>query len=261
MKPISLGKTRDNAPSGQPGSEAGPFSLDIEIDERAGSVRVYDPRVFHAGRRPFCRRLTEATVRRPGVRRVEIDLASASCRIDFGPGPGMSQAMAVAFADSVREAASAPPRADRASWWRPSPGWSILTAYTLAGDVSLWETQEVKPGRIRLRHQMQADDAVPLSRLAEKMAGREDVQGCRVSFWSRTIVLDFRPEIAVADRFPDEVEQVLEDMLTAGTSRCGSSAPAGPSVNGEVVEVATGLERFRYLALAGGSFAMTVGAP
>jgi uncharacterized membrane protein YbaN (DUF454 family) len=260
VKPISLDGTCDTARSGQPGSEAGPFCLDIEIHEDEGSVRVFDPRVFHAGRRPFCRRLIEATARRPGVRKAEIDLTSASCRIDFDPGPGRSQAMAVAFADSVREAASASPRADRPSWWRPSPGWSVLTAYPLAGDVSLWETQEVKPGRIRLRHQMLAGDSVPLSQLVDKLAGLEDVQGCRVSFWSRTMIIDFRPESPVADRFPDVLEQALEDLLTARTSGRGSSVLAISSVNGELVEVATGLKRFRYLALAGGSFALTLAA-
>ena len=260
MKPISLEGTRDPAQPGPPGNDAGPFCLDIEIDEEEGSVRVYDPRVFHAGRRRFCRRLIEAAARRTGVRKAEVDLMSASCRIDFGPGPRGPQAMAVVFADSVREAASASPRGDRASWWRPAPGWSVLTAYPLADGVSVWETQEVKPGRIRLRHQMLGGDVVPLSRLAEELSSLEDVQGCRVTFWTRSIVVDIRPEGPVADRFPDVVEQALEDVLAAERSGQASPNRAIASVNGEVVNVATGLKRFQYLALAGGSFALMLAA-
>src|SRR5581483_1561785 len=122
------------------------------------------------------------------VRRVEIDLASSSCRIDFRPGPAMSHAMAHAFADSIREAASASPRAGRVGWWRRSSSWSRLTAYATAGDVSVWETLRVEPGRVRLRHRWLAGDPAPLDRVADAMAGVEDIRACRVALWSRTIV-------------------------------------------------------------------------
>src|ERR1700758_4389039 len=37
-------------------------SLDIQIDEREGRLRIYDPRAFHEDRRAFCRRLLEAAL-------------------------------------------------------------------------------------------------------------------------------------------------------------------------------------------------------
>ncbi len=92
MTPNSLDGTCDTSRSGQSGGEAGPYCLDIEIDEIEGSVRVYDPRVFHAGRRPFCRRLIEAMARsawgskgggRPGV-----DLMPDRLRTGAGYVPG-----------------------------------------------------------------------------------------------------------------------------------------------------------------------------
>ena len=42
---------------------------------------------------------------------------------------------------------------DGTPWWRPSTNWVALTAYTFAGEVSLWETLEASPGRVRVRHQ------------------------------------------------------------------------------------------------------------
>jgi uncharacterized membrane protein YbaN (DUF454 family) len=257
VKSTSPGKTSATKPSGQPGNPAGPFSLDIELDEEQGRVRVYDPRVFHEGRRVFCRRLLEATAKHPGVRRTEIDLESASCRIDFAPGPGMSRALAHAFADAVREAASA---SSRAAWWRPSPGWSRLTAYSRDGDVSVWETQPVKPGRVRLRHRMQKGDPAPLAPLADALAGNADVRHCRVSFGSRSIVVDYRPGSPIADRITDVLERALGETTAAGISWGESMALAIPSAHGEPVEVATGFRRFGYLALAGGSFALTLAA-
>ena len=70
-------------------SESDLHVLEIQLDERAGSIRVRDPRLFHVGGRGFCRRLVEAAARRPGVRKAEIDPESASCR---GSAPAALQA-------------------------------------------------------------------------------------------------------------------------------------------------------------------------
>lgn len=243
------------------GSDVVSHGPDVELDESAGSIRIRDPRLIHTGRRGFCRRLIEAAARRPGVRKAEIDLASASCRLEFGPGPATSQAMAEAFADSVHEAASADPHADRIRRWGPSAGWSALTAYPLDGDVSFWEIVEVKPGRLRLLHQMLAGhEPVPLSRLANALSGLEGVEACYVRPWSHRMTIDFRQESPVAGRFLDDVERIFEELMAAGALRRGSPALSLSVVDGGVTEVATGLKRLKYLGLAGGAFAMTLAA-
>jgi uncharacterized membrane protein YbaN (DUF454 family) len=238
--------------------EAPPYCLDIEIDERAGSVRVYDPRAFYADRRGFCRRLLEAVTRRPGVSRAEVDLSSATCRIEFGAGLATSRDMAGAFADSVREAAAGSPNGGRTPWWRRTAGWVALTAYTLPGGVSVWETLEVKPGRIRLRHQEFAGDHVRLSRLADALSTLPEVAACHVRPWSSRLTIEIRQERTAPVRFLDKVERTWENLLAAGP--LGSKDPERglSEVGGASTEVATGLKRLKYLALAGGSFAMTL---
>ena len=50
-------------------SESVAISLDIEIDEDEGLLRIYDPRAFHAGRRGFCRRCSRPRPPGRGSRR------------------------------------------------------------------------------------------------------------------------------------------------------------------------------------------------
>jgi uncharacterized membrane protein YbaN (DUF454 family) len=56
----------------------------------------------------------------------------------------------------------------------------------------------------------------------------------------------------------DWVEQSWEDVLAAGPLQQGSPEPATSPVEGMMTEVATRLARLKYLALAGGAFAMTL---
>ena len=261
MEPDLLQETRLAGRSGYREIEPQLFSLDIEIDEQAGSFRVYDPRVFQAGRRAFCRRLIEATARHPGVRKAEIDLASASCRIEFGSGTAMSETMADAFADAVHEAASADPHKGWIGWLRPSRAWSAMAAYSLDGDASLWEIVEVKPGRVRLHHQMlSGEETVRPSRIAEALNDLEEVGAAYVRPWSHNLTIDLRQQIPVDDRFLDNVERSFEVLMAAETSRPRLVSHGTSEHDGDIVEVATGLKRLKYLALAGGAFVMTLGA-
>ena len=57
----------------------------VEMDEKAGTLRVNDARLLNKDRRTFCRRLIQAVARRQGIRKTMIDLASASCRVEFVP--------------------------------------------------------------------------------------------------------------------------------------------------------------------------------
>jgi uncharacterized membrane protein YbaN (DUF454 family) len=230
------------------------YSLDIEIDERRGVLEVYDPRAFHAGRRAFCRRLLEAVAAVPDVARAEVDLAAASCRIEFVRHQSTARSMADAFTVAVRRAAETPPALDRLKWWRRPGHWSTLTAFRTPEGVSSWETLYAQPGRIQLRHAPSSGDRARALGLADMLAALDGVEDCRVSPWFGTLTVDYRPGSAIAGRLVDEAELALRH------DGAPLSAPAGvdaPAPDGDLI-VATGYRRVGYLALAGGSFALTL---
>jgi uncharacterized membrane protein YbaN (DUF454 family) len=235
-------------------------SLEIEFDESAGSVRIYDPRLFQAGRRGFCERLLKAAARQPGIRKAEVDLASASCQIEFCPGSQTPRSMADSSDRVIREASSGPALLDRICWWRRRGRWSTMTAIRLPERVSLWETFAVEPVQIRLRRPGLKGNRARLSRVADTMADLEGVDACRVSPWSHCITIDVSLDSPVADRFLDTVEQALACLDAA--ELLGPEHPAAaPFVqpNGEVaVGTTTGVWRLMYMALAGGAFSMTL---
>jgi uncharacterized membrane protein YbaN (DUF454 family) len=229
------------------------------MNDQTGAIRVNDARLFAKDRRSFCRRLLEAVARRPGVCKTMIDLSSASCRVEFGDAPTSLTTMADAFADSVREATEAAVDGDGTPWWQPSTNWVALTAYPLAGRVSLWETLEASPGRIRIRHQGLTGDFDRLSRVAESLSRLETVEACKAIPWSHRLTIDFRPENGVADWFLDQAERSFEDVLAREAQQAKSAALLAeiPHHDG-VTQVATGPVRLMYLALGSGALVMTV---
>jgi uncharacterized membrane protein YbaN (DUF454 family) len=228
---------------------------EVEIDETAKTIRVRDVRVFHAGRRAFCRRLIVAVTRRPVVCKAVIDLGLASCRIEFEPGTATPQEMAEIVADSVREASGSAPAEESSSRWRRAVPWVVLSAYRSPTGVSVWETLGLGPGRLRLRNQRLAGDHTRLSRLADAFSDLKDVAACHLYPWARQMTVDVSPS-PVAYRFLDEIERIRDDVTTRETQAAGTSEPA-PS-QAKSPSVATGLKRPMYLALAGGSFVMSV---
>ena len=66
--------------------------------------------------------------------------------------------------------------------------------------------------------------------------------------------MDFRPESPIADRLLDAVEMRPPGRQGRGPREASEIAPGGHAM----AELASGPRRFRYLALAAGSFAMTV---
>ncbi len=215
--------------------------LEIEIDERTRSLRVRDPRAFRAGRRAFCRRLLEAAARRPGVGRAEVDLATASCRVEFAAGAHDLPSMASSFIEAVRDASTG--GEGLGSWFRPAGGWSGLTVYRVDGDLSIWETFESRAGRMGLRHRGNGERA-QLARVAETLTGIDGVESCRVSRWSRRLTVD------VGETGPDQ------DALLDGAERAFAAYRRVEPLDG-LADVPLP-RRMMNLALAGGSFALTV---
>jgi hypothetical protein len=108
-------------------------AAEIAIDESTGTLVIRDARAFRVDRRGFCRRLVEASARRPGVREAAVDLATASCRVAFAPGSSEGWAMAAAFVAAVRDATPAPSRP------LPDKDWSSVTAARIDGTVAVRE--------------------------------------------------------------------------------------------------------------------------
>ncbi len=214
--------------------------LEIEIDERTRSLRVRDPRAFRAGRRAFCRRLLEAAARRPGVNRAEVDLVTASCRVEFVDGTHDLPSMADSFIEAVRDASAGEGVVSRL---RPAGGWSGLTVYRVDDDVSIWETSE-SPGRMRLRHRGGPDDRTQLARVAQTLTGMDGVESCHVSRWSRRLTVDLGDHGADSDALLDGAERAFESFRPVDRHEPG-------------LHVALP-RRLLHLGLAGGSFAMTL---
>jgi uncharacterized membrane protein YbaN (DUF454 family) len=252
-----LQKARKSGPIDRNEGELPPFSLDIDIDEREGVLRIYDPRSFRAGRRAFCRRLIDAVAGHPGFEKAEIDLAAASCSLKFDVHSATADAMADAASAAIRQAASGPEGDDRARWWRRSSRWSTLTAYRTPNGVSSWETFESQPGRIELRQDALSGDRERFARLVEDLKALDGIERCRVSTWSRTLTVDFHRESPIAHRILDAVEQALEDGIAFGSPPQATNGTLRV-VEAGGIEVATGYRRWQYLALAGGSFALTL---
>ena len=225
----------------------------IEIDSKAGAIRIRDARLVNPSRRAFCERLLEAATRRPGISKAEIDIDSASCRIEFVRGSTTVHKIADAFADCVREAVTATSNDTRIPD-RLSADWLTLTAYPLTGDVSLWEIQKAEPGRIRLNHPRPQGDRHRLSQLAEEISRFDDVVRCRALSDSQSLAIDFRDQNRDLNGFLDEAERSFESLLAQEKKRTSPQK----HWEGSGTEVASGPKRVMYLVLAGGAFTMTL---
>jgi hypothetical protein len=189
--------------------------LDIELDARAGSLRIFDPRLFQARRRSFCKRLLQAASRQPGVVKAEVELASASFQVEFSPNTQTALCMADSFAQAVQEASARSSLLERIGWWQRRGGWSAMTAFRRPGAVSVWEAFEVKPARIRLLHRRITGSRARLSRLAGAVAELDGVEACHISLWSQHITIDVCRETPLSDRFLDTVEQATACLNAA----------------------------------------------
>ena len=238
-------------------AEPGPCSLDIQLDERDGLLRIYDPRAFHDGRRAFCRRLIEAVAEQPGFEKAEIDLANATCLLRFDPRSATERSMADALTAAVHRAAANRAGADRGRWWHRPSRWTILTAFRGPDGVSWWETLEARPGRIQLRHEDASGERSRLSDLSPALESLDGIDAAHVSTWSRTLTIDLRPDSPIAHRLPDAVEQALRESKALVPSN-GELVAHDARTDAGGIRLATGYRRLRYLALAGGSFTLTL---
>jgi uncharacterized membrane protein YbaN (DUF454 family) len=244
--------------SSRSNGENGTSRPQIEIDERARSIRVRDQRIINPAHRAFCRRFLELATRQPGVSKVQIDLTSATCRMDFSSGPATSSEIARVFAGCVDGACPDQPGAGTIAGWQSDEYWITLSAYPLSGDVSLWTTLAAEPGRILFEHQGPSGNGEKLGQVAEDLANLDGVERCRANEGRHRLSVNFREANGQVDWFVDEAEKSLEQVLAAQARQGGPGGSVQPGGAARAVEVATGARRLVYLALAGGAFAMTV---
>ena len=241
------------------GEDRGAARPAVEFDEEARTIRVCDARLINGGQRAFCQRLLESAARRPGMGKAEVDLTAACCRIEFAGKSKSSQKMAEFFADCVQEAAAGFSEDGHSPWGGKGPSWIKLTAYPLASDVSLWETMDAGSDRMKLRHRLPYDDERQLPLLSEAISRLEGVERRQSNSRSRSLTVDFRHCKHELNGFLDRAERSFEKLLeqrakTETTLDRGGTREAA----GSIVEVAKGPKRLLYLALAGGSFMMTL---
>jgi uncharacterized membrane protein YbaN (DUF454 family) len=122
----------------------------IACHERSGAVEIHNPGLFRPGREAFCRALAESAIEGFRARRVEINLTSSMCRLEFRPGECDRAELARRVAGAVK--AAAPSIRDRAgSTQPPRASWTILTAVAGDGGLSIRRRREDRPGRVILR--------------------------------------------------------------------------------------------------------------
>ncbi len=82
------------------------------------------------------------------------------------------------------------------------------------GEVSLWETLEASPNRLRIRHQGLVGDFKRVSQVAGTLRV-DSVISCKAIPWSHRLTIDFRPDNGVAEWFLDQAERSFEDLLAS----------------------------------------------
>jgi uncharacterized membrane protein YbaN (DUF454 family) len=196
--------------AGHPVREAAFFCLDIEINERAGLVRVHDPRLFQAGQHMFCKRLLAAASEQQEIRRAEVNLATATCWIEFGPGLSTSQALASAFIEAVRQASTETRNKVRRFWWQRVKDSFRRKRYRRSNSLAPCEALALEPGRIEIDVQGLTVDHDQILRLTESLTGLEAVEGC--------VVLSSASRIAITAPGVASGVKRLEYLMLAGGS-------------------------------------------
>jgi uncharacterized membrane protein YbaN (DUF454 family) len=246
-------KLEDAARVDPEASDAPQPGPDIEIDEAAGLIRVRDPRLIKTKSRPFCRRLVEAAVRRPTVRKVEVDLVSASCQVEFDAGRLGVHDIAETFADLIRQA-GLPNSAARGFRRAAESEWLSLHAYPLQGEASIWETLEAGPGQLGLRNPRLAASPDRQARIAEAVLGLQQVKSCRIPPKPDRITIELQSAGEISRALWDELERIFEEVYANGP---GPGANRYPALEASA-DVAPWPNRFMYLCLAGTSAVMTI---
>ena len=245
-----MGIFRRRGPHRSPSVDAAASKPEFQAqtDERLGSIRVHDPRVFQASRRDFCRSWVESATRAAWVRKVSVDLATATALIEFEPGSTSVQDMAASFAASVLEAleCSSEP-ADDLLENSPS-SWVALIAFTSVRPLSVWEVTERRTRRLRLRHRGLQVSPDRLDRWLQDMAESGGPLSCRAGLSRGGLTISYDPALATEEQILESSEKSWAETFPQGPIRRNPYTPLAT----------TPLRRASYLLKAAGSFVMTI---
>lgn len=217
------------------------------FSEADGVLDVREPGLFRRGRERFCRDLVEAAAGQPGVRSAWACLASGSFRLEFEALPVAAAEMAGRFQAAVAQAIDRG-RAPEPGGPRPAD-WTSLTILSTPSGGSAWETTRERPGLLRLRHPALVADRALALRVAHAMDSAPGIRSGRATLFGRELEVRFD-----AGRTSPASALLAAEAAYRRALRVAPAPSAGPGR----LEVVSGPRRLGYLALAGGSFALTV---
>ena len=220
----------------------------VSISEQDGVLVARDPDLFRPGHEKFSRRLAHAAATRKDVRSVRVCLASGTCRLEFAAGQVNASEMANRFAESVREAVA--PDRENATMAREHE-WTALALFPAGEATSIWETIREGRGDLRLRNPILRKDLGLARRVARELSGAPGIHSCRARLWERDLEIRFDPEVTSASVLIPAVEDAFRRTLRPALDESTAEEPGTPAV-------ASGLRRVRYMAMAGGSFTLTL---
>jgi uncharacterized membrane protein YbaN (DUF454 family) len=213
------------------------------FSEAEGLLVVRDRRLFRPGFEGFCRRLADSAVGLGGVRSAFVCLGAGTCRLEFEAGRFNPSEMAEWFAEAVR-AASVPGQGGDSP---EQGGWVSLMVFSVEQGGATWESTLEDRGRFRLRQPGILDPRARTQNLARELAEIPGVASSRVTFWGGELEV----------RFDREGICPSEALKLADRTYRRATAPVPEPIEAAIPEVATGLQRLGYLALAAGSFVLT----
>src|SRR5262249_7995528 len=214
-----------------------------------GVLLARKPELFRHGHEAFCHRLADTVVGQDDVRSVMICLESGTCRVEFGPGKAIDSENAGHFAEAVRTAASA--WSDDGNPSANGRAWVVLTEFSADGVASRWETVRQDHHEILLRNPVLCKDSALARRVARGLADAPGVSSCRATWWGRELDVRFDPGATSAGPVGSAAETAFRPALRPELELTTTEDPKPPAP-------ARGLRRVWYLALAGGSFVLTV---
>jgi uncharacterized protein len=145
--PMTVASKGPRRKSAERGADQSPMDVApwVSCCERSGVVEIHDRRLLRAGHEAFCRALLEAAVVDFEASRAEIDLESASCRLEFGPGLFDRAELAGRAAAAIRAATPAVREGLGGRDVAPD-SWTVLTAFACDGGASVQEWRPDAPG-------------------------------------------------------------------------------------------------------------------
>jgi uncharacterized membrane protein YbaN (DUF454 family) len=156
--------------------------------------------------------------------------------------------MASRFAESVRAALSPGPAVGGPG---RDLGWTALTVFPAGEAGSVWETTRERQGALSLRNRDLHRDRGLVRRVARELRSTAGVASCRPALWSGDLQVRFDPAVTSAGVVVSAAEDAFRRALRPAEDPRAAAGPGTPAV-------VTGPRRAWYLALAGGSFVLTL---